>query len=150
MYFESSSFETKEPEIKQKQWEELSRTSARLGSPAGRHREISYCVCSRHAPPCSASCAATSKRKQSHKQARALWLCTPLVCANTVPVMHWSKAGQNGLDRNRFFSLIFVRAVYYRQLKALNLITSSHLNEHYVVHFPMADHYNKKYPATSR
>ena len=44
MYFESSSFETKEAGIKQKQWEELSRTFPRLGSPTQRHREIYYCI----------------------------------------------------------------------------------------------------------
>ena len=71
MYFESSSFEAEEVGIKQKQWEELSRTALRLGCPAGRHREMCYCVCSRHMLTCSISCATASNEKQNHKQARA-------------------------------------------------------------------------------
>lgn len=64
MYFESSGFETEEAGIKQKQCEELSRTSPRLGSPPGRHREI-YCLLA-----LQAVLAPQKKEAESHKQVR--------------------------------------------------------------------------------
>lgn len=38
--------------------------------------------------------------------------CATLVQANTVPAMHWSKTGQNGLEWESFFPLFFVPVVY--------------------------------------
>lgn len=60
------------------------RTCPEPGNPSGRHCEISYSECSSHTPPCSTSCAMTSKKNQRHKQ-ELLQLCDPFsVCKHSI------------------------------------------------------------------
>lgn len=43
------------------------------------------------------------KKQRATDKGELLHLCKPLVCADTVPVVHWSKAGKNGLDWEKGF-----------------------------------------------
>lgn len=85
-------------------WEMLSRTSPRLGSPPGRNRESCYCTFHACTSLLCKPCYHPPKKRRKEPQASKSCCSSALLyCVQTVPVMHWSKADQNGLGWERFF-----------------------------------------------